>query len=72
MENEFIKYFVSNGPFALLFVWLLFNTQKRNSDRETKLEQTIEKNQDIILQLTNKFDILEDIQKDVEYIKNNK
>lgn len=77
MENEIMKLVATNGVFATLFVWLLFNTQKRNVERENKLENTIEKNQEIIsnnqeiiVELTRKFDILEDIQEDVEYIKN--
>uniref|UniRef100_C5D6Y4 Holin-like protein n=1 Tax=Geobacillus sp. (strain WCH70) TaxID=471223 RepID=C5D6Y4_GEOSW len=38
-----IEQFVSNGVFALLFVWLLVDTRKESKQREEKLIQQIEK-----------------------------
>lgn len=70
MENEIIKLVATNGAFAGLFVWLLFYTQKQNEIRETKYQDTIDKNQSIIMELTKKFDIVEDVKTDVEDIKN--
>lgn len=38
-----LEQFVSNGVFALLFVWLLVDTRKEAKDREQKLLTQIEK-----------------------------
>lgn len=38
-----IDQLVSNGVFALLFVWLLFDTRKESKQREEKLVTQIEK-----------------------------
>lgn len=37
-----IEQFVSNGVFAILFVWLLVDTRKESKEREEKLIQQIE------------------------------
>ena len=38
-----VEQFVSNGVFALLFVWLLIDTRKESKEREQKLLAQIEK-----------------------------
>jgi predicted type IV restriction endonuclease len=38
-----IESFVSNGVFAILFVWLLYDTRKESKEREQKLIEQIEK-----------------------------
>ncbi|WP_240371498.1 BhlA/UviB family holin-like peptide [Anoxybacteroides rupiense] len=38
-----IESFVSNGVFAILFVWLLHDTRKESKEREQKLIEQIEK-----------------------------
>ncbi|MGG3845584.1 BhlA/UviB family holin-like peptide [Aeribacillus composti] len=38
-----IEQFVSNGVFAILFVWLLYDTRKESKEREQKLLEQIEK-----------------------------
>ena len=38
-----IEQFVSNGVFAVLFVWLLYDTRKEAKEREQKLIEQIEK-----------------------------
>lgn len=35
MESEIWKTLISQGPFAVLFVWLLFRSESRNDKRET-------------------------------------
>lgn len=62
MENEILKIAVNQGLWAVLFVVLLFFVLNENSKRE-------EKYQDIISKLTDKFNILEDVKKDVEEVK---
>ncbi|MGG4000729.1 BhlA/UviB family holin-like peptide [Anoxybacillus kestanbolensis] len=38
-----LEQFVSNGVFAVLFVWLLVDTRKEAKEREQKLLEQIEK-----------------------------
>ena len=63
MENEILKIVASQGAYAVLFVFLLFYVLKENAKREAKYQNTIEK-------LTDNLGIVEDIRKDVEYLKN--
>ncbi|MDU3410692.1 BhlA/UviB family holin-like peptide [Clostridium sp.] len=63
MEGEVIKYFITQGAFAVLFMWLLIDTRKDSKQREEKYQQTIDK-------LADKINIVEDIKEDVEEIKN--
>ena len=69
MENELIKTIVSQGAWALLFVWLLIDTRKESKAREEKLQGIINKNQEVISELAEKFDVVESIQEDVTDIK---
>ena len=62
METEIIKMVISQGIFAVLFVWLFFDTRKDSKQREEKYINTIDK-------LTDKISIEEDIKEDVEEIK---
>ena len=69
MENELIKTIVRQGAWAILFVWLLIDTRKESKAREEKLQSIINKNQEVISELAEKFDVVEDIQADVTDIK---
>lgn len=67
--NEILQYALTQGVFCALFVWLLFDTRKDNKERETKYQETIDKNQNIIRELATKLNVIEDVKKDVEDIK---
>lgn len=69
MENELFKGIVSQGAWAVLFVWLLIDTRKESKSREEKLQGIINKNQEVISELAEKFDVVENIQQDVTDIK---
>lgn len=69
MENEFLKVIAGQGVFAVLFVWLLIDTRKESKSREEKLQEIINKNQEVISELAEKFDVVENIQEDVKDIK---
>jgi GTP-binding protein EngB required for normal cell division len=43
MEMELTKYFLTQGPFALLFVWLLIYVMKNNKERENRLQDLLDK-----------------------------
>ena len=62
MENEILKYVITQGVFAVLFVYLLFYVLKENSKRENNY-------QGLIGELTRKFNIIENVQDDVKDIK---
>jgi len=61
--NEIISIVVSNGVFAILFVWLFVYQLKDSSKREIKYQDTIQ-------ELTAHLQILEDVKQDLSDIKN--
>lgn len=69
MENELFKNIISQGVWAMLFVWLLIDTRRESKTREEKLQTIINKNQDVIADLAEKFDVVENIELDVKEIK---
>lgn len=57
MDNELIKYFISQGPFAVLFIWLFWYQVKSSEARE-------ERYQSLLTAMTEKYDdIAEEIRK---------
>lgn len=60
--KEIISTIVSNGVFAILFVWLFCYQLKDSAKREAKYQQTIDK-------LTSNLQILEDVKQDISDIK---
>lgn len=67
--DELVKIAIGNSIFCGLFVWLLMDTRKDTKEREVKYQNTIEKNQNIIQELATKFNVVEEVKKDVEDIK---
>ncbi|EDS79104.1 BhlA/UviB family holin-like peptide (plasmid) [Clostridium perfringens] len=63
MEKEIITQIATNGAFAALFIWLLYDTRKEARERENKLNNLIDK-------LADKFNLVEDLKEDIEDIKN--
>jgi|GEM_PF-1492724 len=55
MFEQLIELTIPYGLFALLFVWLLHTTNKRNELREDRYQDTIEKNQQIIAEQAKSF-----------------
>ncbi|MCQ6306729.1 BhlA/UviB family holin-like peptide [Bacillus cereus] len=66
MGEQIFNSIMQQGPFAALFVWMLFTTQKKNEEREEKYQVVIEKNQEVI---TKQADAFGDLSKDVSEIK---
>ena len=69
MEQTLMDLAAANGLWATLFVFLFIYVLYDSRRREQKYQDTIKENQSIINKLTEKFGILEDVQKDVSYIK---
>lgn len=69
MESELFKTIISQGAWAVLFVWLLMDTRKESKTREERLQNVINKNQEVISDLADKFEVVESIKEDVKEIK---
>ncbi|WP_291581402.1 BhlA/UviB family holin-like peptide [Clostridium sp. UBA6640] len=70
MEQEIIKVAISQGLGYALFVFLLIYVLKITQERENRLNATIDKNQSIIQDLATKLNVIEDVKKDFQDIKN--
>ncbi|MED1850365.1 BhlA/UviB family holin-like peptide [Brevibacillus borstelensis] len=51
MEETIFKALIQQGPFAALFVWLLFYVMKTNRERENRL-------QDLLDKFSEKYDVI--------------
>lgn len=51
MEIDILKYFLTQGPFAALFVYLLIYVMRTNKERETRL-------QDLLAKFSEKYDVI--------------
>ena len=60
--NELLSLDITQISFGALFVWLLFDTNKKNEAREKKY-------QDIIDNLSVNIGVINDVKEDVEEIK---
>lgn len=60
--NELLSLDIAQISYAALFVWLLFDTNKKNEAREKKY-------QDIIDNLSINIGVINDVKEDVEEIK---
>lgn len=65
-EQQIMDLVFKQGIFAVLFVYLFIMTQKKNEARETKYQEVIEKNQQVIEEQAKAFTSLS---KDVSEIK---
>ncbi|HAG44787.1 MAG TPA: UviB-like protein [Clostridium sp.] len=70
MEQEIVKVAISQGLGYALFVSLLIYVLKTTQERENRLNATIDKNQSIIQNLATKLNVIEDVKKDVQDVKN--
>jgi len=79
VENLFLQIGQQSPVLGLVLVFWYYQrkdynefinkVQEENNCREKNLQEVISKNQDIISDLTEKFDVVEDVKKDVEEIK---
>lgn len=51
MEIDLLRYFLTQGPFACLFVWLLIYVMRTNKEREGRL-------QDLLDKFSDKYDVI--------------
>lgn len=69
MESELFKLIVSQVSQEDLFVWFLIDTRKENKRREEKLQEIIDKKQEVISDLAENLEVVKTTQKDVTDIK---
>ncbi|QUH21406.1 BhlA/UviB family holin-like peptide [Alkaliphilus sp. B6464] len=69
MEQQLLNLAAGNGLWASLYVFLFIYVLYDSRHREKKYQETISENQSVIKNLTEKFGIVEIIEKDVSYIK---
>ena len=69
MENQIFKLASTQGIWSALSVVLIFYILKNQEKRDQKQEQREKNYQDIIEKLTEKFNIIEDVKRDVKDIK---
>ena len=43
MDSDILRYFLTQGPFAVLFIWLLIYVMRANKERETRLHELLDK-----------------------------
>lgn len=65
METEIWKYFITQGPFAVLFIWMLLSNQKREREatadskaREKELNAIIKQQTDVMQTFSEKYDLI--------------
>ena len=71
METTVMNVAVSQGIWAVLAVFLLIYIVKSNEQRDTKQEEREKNYQTVIKSLTEKFQILNQVQSDLKEIKDN-
>lgn len=69
MEKEILTAALSQGIWAVLSVFLLFYILRAQEKRDLKQEEREKNYQNIISKLTDKFEVIDKVKKDVEYIK---
>lgn len=55
MEEGIFNAMLAQGPFAVLFVWLLFSTKKEGRERETRLVKQAEDREAKLWSITNEW-----------------
>ncbi|NBI28332.1 BhlA/UviB family holin-like peptide [Chengkuizengella marina] len=55
MELNIIQYFLTQGPFAVLFVWLLIYVMKNGKEREDKLIKSHKEREGQLITTLEKF-----------------
>ena len=71
METTVMNVAVSHGIWAVMAVFLLVYIVKSNEQRDTKQEEREKNYQTVIESLTEKFQILNQVQSDLKEIKDN-
>ncbi|MCT4663329.1 MAG: BhlA/UviB family holin-like peptide [Tissierellales bacterium] len=69
MESKILELAATQGVWSALSVGLIYYILKNQEKRDLRQEERESKYQDIITTLSEKFNVVEDVKKDVEEIK---
>ncbi|WP_106494859.1 BhlA/UviB family holin-like peptide [Lentibacillus sp. Marseille-P4043] len=58
MDATITQYFITQGPFAVLFIWLFWSSRKEANEREKQLYKTIDDQNEILQGFSSKYDIV--------------
>lgn len=60
MEVDVVQNLMTQGPFAVLFCWVLFYVLNTTKERENKLNEQIEAQNDVLAKFSEKYDVVID------------
>ncbi len=60
VEMDLARYLMTQGPFAVLFCWMLFYVLNTTKERENKLNEQIEAQNDVLAKFSEKYDVVID------------
>jgi hypothetical protein len=66
VEMDITQYLITQGPFAVLFCWLLFYVMRTSKDREDKLNEQIHAQNEVLAKFSDKYDVVIDRLDDIE------
>lgn len=69
MGSILLQQMAGGGIFAVLFGFMLWYVLNQNDKREKRLQDTIDKNQEVIGKLADRLEVIDDIKNDVTGIK---
>ncbi|NRF05556.1 hypothetical protein HRF57_11920 [Bacillus safensis] len=58
MEMDIAQYLMTQGPFAVLFCWVLFYVFNTTKERENKLNEQIDAQNDVLAKFSEKYDVV--------------
>ncbi|WP_028982830.1 BhlA/UviB family holin-like peptide [Sporolactobacillus terrae] len=58
MDSSTLQYFITQGPFAVLFVWLLYSYRKEAHEREARLNKVINDQSQVLSEFSQKYDLI--------------
>ena len=70
METTILETALSQGIWAALAVFLLISIMKENEQNRQSQSEREERYQNLLSELTDRFEILDDVKNEVQYIRN--
>nr|WGE08444.1 BhlA/UviB family holin-like peptide [Bacillus subtilis] len=58
MEMDITQYLITQSTFAVLFCWLLFYVMKTSKEREAKLYNQIDSQNEVLGKFSEKYDVV--------------
>ncbi|VXC01672.1 holin-like protein; bacteriophage SPbeta [Bacillus altitudinis] len=60
VEMDLAQYLMTQGPFAVLFCWVLLYVLNTTKERESKLNEQIEAQNEVLAKFSEKYDVVID------------